>query len=198
MKFGAELPVSGATVVLYDARTGVLPDKLPLVGVTPKEVLAVPIAELARESAGTERAKNSVVLGLIAGWFGIGPRGPARRDAEEARQEGRRGARGCGARLRGGRGLRRRASAARANAAGEARRPGRRPSCSPTATRSAPPRRSSPAATSSAATRSRPRPRSCSSSAARSGSTAAPCCRPRTRSPASAPRSAPRSPARRR
>ena len=40
---------------------------------------------------------------------------------------------------------------------------------------------------SSAATRSRRRPRSCSSSAARSGSTAARCCRPRTRSPASAP-----------
>ncbi len=75
MKFGAELPVSGATVVLYDARSGVLPDRLPLVGVTPKEVLAVPIAELARESAGTERAKNSVILGLIAAFFGVAREG---------------------------------------------------------------------------------------------------------------------------
>jgi len=75
MKFGAELPVSGATVVLYDARTGVQPDKLPLVGVTPKEVLAVPIADLARENAGTERAKNSVILGLVSGFFGVAREG---------------------------------------------------------------------------------------------------------------------------
>ena len=56
LMFGAELPVSGATVVLYDARTGVSPDELPLVGVTPREALAVPFANLAREHAGTERA----------------------------------------------------------------------------------------------------------------------------------------------
>jgi 2-oxoglutarate ferredoxin oxidoreductase subunit alpha len=71
MRFGAELPVSGATVVLYDSRTGVKPDRLPLVGVTPKEALAVPIADLAKAHGGTERSKNSVVLGLIAGFFGV-------------------------------------------------------------------------------------------------------------------------------
>jgi 2-oxoglutarate ferredoxin oxidoreductase subunit alpha len=71
MKFGAELPVGGSTVVLYDSRTGVQPSRLPLVGVSPREVLAVPIADLARDSAGTERAKNSVILGLIAGFFGV-------------------------------------------------------------------------------------------------------------------------------
>jgi 2-oxoglutarate ferredoxin oxidoreductase subunit alpha len=60
MRFGAELPVSGSTVVLYDAATGVQPHELPLVGVTPKEVLPVPIADLAREHAGSERAKNAV------------------------------------------------------------------------------------------------------------------------------------------
>jgi 2-oxoglutarate ferredoxin oxidoreductase subunit alpha len=72
LKFGAELPVGGATVMIYDANTGVAPDKLPLVGVVPAESLAVPIAEMARKAAGTDRAKNSVVLGLLAGWFDIG------------------------------------------------------------------------------------------------------------------------------
>ena len=72
MKFGAELPVSGSTVVIYEAKTGVAPDKLPLVGVFPTEAIAVPITDIAKQTAGTERAKNTVVLGLIAGWFGIG------------------------------------------------------------------------------------------------------------------------------
>jgi 2-oxoglutarate ferredoxin oxidoreductase subunit alpha len=72
LKFGGELPVNGATVVIYEAATGVAPDKLPLVGVTPLQVIPVPIAEMAKATAGTERAKNTVVLGLIAGWFGIG------------------------------------------------------------------------------------------------------------------------------
>jgi 2-oxoglutarate ferredoxin oxidoreductase subunit alpha len=72
MKFGAELPVGGSTVVIYDTRTGVAPDKLPLVGVNPSEVLSVPIGDMARETAGTDRAKNTIILGLIAGWFGIG------------------------------------------------------------------------------------------------------------------------------
>ena len=64
-------PVSGATIVIYDSKTGVAPADIPLVGVAPKEVFAVPIAEMAKEAAGTEKAKNTVVLGLIAGWFGI-------------------------------------------------------------------------------------------------------------------------------
>jgi 2-oxoglutarate ferredoxin oxidoreductase subunit alpha len=71
LKFGAELPVAGKTVVIYEERTGVAPDKLPLVGVDPTEVFAVPIGELARKTAGTDRAKNTVVLGLLSGWFGI-------------------------------------------------------------------------------------------------------------------------------
>ena len=72
LKFGGELPVSGNTVVIYESATGVAPDKLPLVGVTPLQVIPVPISEMAKATAGTERAKNTVVLGLIAGWFGIG------------------------------------------------------------------------------------------------------------------------------
>ena len=71
MKFGAELPVSGNTVVIYEARTGTAPDKLPLVGVSPVDALAVPITDMAKASAGTERAKNNVVLGLMSGWFGV-------------------------------------------------------------------------------------------------------------------------------
>jgi len=72
LKFGAELPVAGTTVVIYEAATGVAENQIPLVGVTPLQVIAVPIAEMAKSTAGTERAKNTVVLGLIAGWFGIG------------------------------------------------------------------------------------------------------------------------------
>ena len=72
LKFGAELPVSGNTVVIYEAATGIPENQIPLVGVTPLQVFAVPIAEMAKTTAGTERAKNTVVLGLIAGWFGIG------------------------------------------------------------------------------------------------------------------------------
>jgi 2-oxoglutarate ferredoxin oxidoreductase subunit alpha len=72
LKFGAELPVAGSTVVIYEAATNIPPNQIPLVGVTPTEVIPVPIAEMAKNTAGTERAKNTVVLGLIAGWFGIG------------------------------------------------------------------------------------------------------------------------------
>ena len=72
LKFGAELPVSGNTVVIYEAATGIPENQIPLVGITPLQVIAVPIAAMAKETAGTERAKNTVVLGLIAGWFGIG------------------------------------------------------------------------------------------------------------------------------
>lgn len=71
-RFGAELPVGVKTVVIYDSNTGVAPDSLPLEGVTPEVVFSVPIEAMAKETAGTEMAKNIVVLGLLAGWFGIG------------------------------------------------------------------------------------------------------------------------------
>jgi 2-oxoglutarate/2-oxoacid ferredoxin oxidoreductase subunit alpha len=71
LKFGAELPVGGHTVVIYDSKTGVAPERIPLSGVRPAEVLAVPISEIAKQTAGTDKAKNTVVLGLLAGWFGI-------------------------------------------------------------------------------------------------------------------------------
>lgn len=71
-RFGAELPVEPATVVIYESNTGVAPDKLPLAGVTPSVVFCVPITEMAQKHAGTDKAKNIVVTGLLAGWFGIG------------------------------------------------------------------------------------------------------------------------------
>lgn len=73
LKFGAELPVDGNSVVIYDTATGLAPDAIPLVGVTPAEVLSVPIGKMAKAAAGTDKAKNSIVLGLLAGWFGIAP-----------------------------------------------------------------------------------------------------------------------------
>jgi 2-oxoglutarate ferredoxin oxidoreductase subunit alpha len=71
LKFGAELPVGGHTTVIYDSNTGVAPDQIPLAGVTPAETRAVPIEQIAKQTAGTDKAKNTVVLGLLAGWFGI-------------------------------------------------------------------------------------------------------------------------------
>ncbi len=72
LKFGGELTVGGGTTVIYDSNTNLAPDAIPLVGVTPAEVLAVPIEQMARESGGGDRAKNTVVLGLMSGWLGIG------------------------------------------------------------------------------------------------------------------------------
>jgi 2-oxoglutarate ferredoxin oxidoreductase subunit alpha len=71
LRFGGELPVSGQTTVVYDSISKVPTDKIPLVGVQPFEVFAVPIEQMARETGGSERAKNTVVLGLMAGWLGI-------------------------------------------------------------------------------------------------------------------------------
>jgi 2-oxoglutarate ferredoxin oxidoreductase subunit alpha len=70
MRFGSELPVGAGTIVIYDAQhTG----DIPLTAVRPREVVAAPIAQLARDIAGTDKAKNTVVLGLMAGWFGFTP-----------------------------------------------------------------------------------------------------------------------------
>lgn len=72
LKFGAELPVDADTLVVYEAATEVTPAALPLAGAESAEAVAVPIAELARKATGSEKAKSSVVLGLLAGWCGIG------------------------------------------------------------------------------------------------------------------------------
>jgi 2-oxoglutarate ferredoxin oxidoreductase subunit alpha len=72
LKFGGELPVGGRTTVVYDLAANVPPDRLPLPGVVPWEAIPVPIGEMAKKTAGTERAKNSVVLGLLSNWLGVG------------------------------------------------------------------------------------------------------------------------------
>jgi 2-oxoglutarate ferredoxin oxidoreductase subunit alpha len=71
-RFGRELPVEAATIVIYESATAVAPNALPLEGVTPAAVFSVPITEMAQKHAGTDKAKNIVVIGLLAGWFGIG------------------------------------------------------------------------------------------------------------------------------
>lgn len=71
LRFGGELPVDSHTIVIYDSNTGVLPENIPLEFVKPLAAMAVPIGGMAREHAGTDKAKNSIVLGLLAGWFGI-------------------------------------------------------------------------------------------------------------------------------
>jgi 2-oxoglutarate ferredoxin oxidoreductase subunit alpha len=72
LRFGAELPVDGHTILIYDAQHDPGPAGIPLTGVVPQEIVAAPIAQLAK-ALGTEKAKNTVVLGLMAGWFGFTP-----------------------------------------------------------------------------------------------------------------------------
>lgn len=71
LRFGPEIPVGPRTTVIYEEATGVAPDNLPLGDVKPAEVLAVPIDRMASESSGRLRAKNTVVMGLLCGWFGL-------------------------------------------------------------------------------------------------------------------------------
>jgi 2-oxoglutarate ferredoxin oxidoreductase subunit alpha len=73
LRFGAELPVGPGTIVVYDAQYQLGPEGVPLAGVKPAEVVAAPIAQIAKDLAGSDRAKNTVVLGLMAEWFGITP-----------------------------------------------------------------------------------------------------------------------------
>lgn len=78
LRFGAEIPVGPQTIVIYEEATGVAPDNLPLGDVRPAEAVAVPIDRLASESSGKLRAKNTVVLGLLCGWFGLAEEGVLR------------------------------------------------------------------------------------------------------------------------
>jgi 2-oxoglutarate ferredoxin oxidoreductase subunit alpha len=71
LRFGGELPVGSGTVVIYEQKTKVEPAAIPL-QVKPAIVMAVPMADMAMKAAGTLQAKNNVVLGLLAGWFGFG------------------------------------------------------------------------------------------------------------------------------
>ena len=71
LRFGGELPIDEHTVVIYEQKSGVDPLALPLKGLKPTIVLCVPMEDLAMKSAGVLLAKNNVVLGLLAGWFGL-------------------------------------------------------------------------------------------------------------------------------
>lgn len=70
-KFGAELPLATSTVLIHEEKAGPPPELLAKRGVVPAEIYAVPITEMTKKAAGTEKAKTSVVLGLLSGWFGI-------------------------------------------------------------------------------------------------------------------------------
>ncbi|MFA5265564.1 MAG: 2-oxoacid:acceptor oxidoreductase family protein, partial [Opitutaceae bacterium] len=70
LRFGGELPTGKDTVVIYESKTKVAPDAVPL-SVKPAISLSVPLEDMAMKSAGTLQAKNNVVLGLLAGWFGL-------------------------------------------------------------------------------------------------------------------------------
>lgn len=71
LRFGNELTVDENTIVIYDSATEVAPDALPLGSIVPREVIAVPIGGLSSKATKTPKAKNSVVVGLLSGWFGI-------------------------------------------------------------------------------------------------------------------------------
>ncbi len=73
LKFGSELAIDGHSVVIYDSNTRVAPDQIPVAGVKPAEVVPVAIEAMAKEAGGSEKAKNTVVLGLMAGYFGLAP-----------------------------------------------------------------------------------------------------------------------------
>ena len=73
LRFGAELPVGADTIVIHDAQHPAGPGGEPLTGVRPANIIAVPIAQLARDATGADRSKNTVVLGLMAAWFGFKP-----------------------------------------------------------------------------------------------------------------------------
>src|SRR5471032_2788552 len=161
LKFGAELPVDASTIVIYDAATGIAPKDIPLPGISPREVFAVPIGELARKAAGTDKAKNTVVLGLLAGCFGIAREGILSGMRKKLGRKAPRCWRETSGRSRPAWSTPRRIPC-ESIARWRSRR-SRESSCSPTATTSAPRRRSSPAVSSSVVIPSPPRRRSCSS-----------------------------------
>jgi 2-oxoglutarate ferredoxin oxidoreductase subunit alpha len=57
-RFGAELPVEAATIVIYESNTGVAPDQLPLPGVKPAVVFSVPITAMAANMPAPTKPKT--------------------------------------------------------------------------------------------------------------------------------------------
>jgi 2-oxoglutarate/2-oxoacid ferredoxin oxidoreductase subunit alpha len=75
LRFGAELPVAGHTILIYDSQYPIGASGVPVAGILPGEIVGAPIAQIAKDLAGTDKAKNTVVLGLMAEWFGFTPDG---------------------------------------------------------------------------------------------------------------------------
>jgi len=75
MRFGPELPIGAETAVIHEAKFGPPPAGAPIGLGLSSVVRAVPVEAIALAAAGTDQAKNSVVLGLMAGWFGFDPDG---------------------------------------------------------------------------------------------------------------------------
>jgi len=73
LRFGAELPIAGHTIFIHDAQHPPAPGAWA--GVMPGEIVAAPIAQIARDLVGHDAAKNTVVLGLMSEWFGLLPDG---------------------------------------------------------------------------------------------------------------------------
>jgi len=72
-RFGAELPLGAETLVIHEEKAGPPPEVDATRGLAQDRILAVPITEMAKKAAGTDKAKTSVVLGLLAGWLGLSP-----------------------------------------------------------------------------------------------------------------------------
>lgn len=71
LRFGGELPVDERTIVIYERKSKFTDDTVPLGGVHPAALVSVPMEEMAMKSAGVQLAKNNVILGLLAAWFGL-------------------------------------------------------------------------------------------------------------------------------
>ena len=71
LRFGGELPIGGNTAVIYEQKCGAPPEALHLAVHPPGLIQAVPFEAMALQAAGTRQAKNNLVLGLLAHWFGL-------------------------------------------------------------------------------------------------------------------------------
>ena len=72
-RFGSELPLDANTLVIHDALHPLQADGRMLSAVPPANIVAVPFTDLAKQAAETEKAKNTVVVGVMAEWFGFAP-----------------------------------------------------------------------------------------------------------------------------
>jgi 2-oxoglutarate ferredoxin oxidoreductase subunit alpha len=70
-RFGAELPLGPNTVLIHEEKAGPPPEGISKMGGIPTEIVAVPVTEMAKKAAGTDKAKTSIILGVLSGWFNI-------------------------------------------------------------------------------------------------------------------------------